>query len=82
MKITITEKGIKPQDVFKIVEDKFNFIAMNQDGEWRMFFTNPYYVKTIISHWLVKNGAHRRNLHLKIDYDGKPEDSLFCRVDL
>ncbi len=82
MQITITEKGIKPEDVFKILPLEFKYIAMNSDGMWGCLRTRPiikWYKNRIGQYkvcWIKGEGDP---LFIDIDYSGLAQDSLFCR---
>lgn len=93
MKIEITDKGIKPEDVFSIVAETYKFICMNSSGEWHLFENEPFYCKGNMhipsSKWMVKSNEVNWIItkygellgKIKIDYSGTPEDSLFCSGD-
>lgn len=92
MKIEITEKGIKPEDLFKILNKEYIYICCNLDGNWLAFkqfvgacgiSIRPSMYGTYCGKGFFWSGHGELSLNeiLKIDYNGKPEDSLFFRGD-
>ena len=76
--IDIINGTIKPEDVFKIIDFKFKYIAMDEDGFWQAYSGKPYLSDD--NFWRMNYGVCcGLQFILGIDYTGDWEDSLHER---
>ena len=62
-------------DVSKYLDKKWNYLAMDADGEFWMFDTKPK-INSINNSWCVDKGEENEELVLNLPYKGDWKDSL------
>ena len=79
LRIQISNEGIAPNQLLKLMHEEYRFIACDADFSWYAFKSRPEFIG---EKWRSDDHQMVVSDCFKIKYDGEPSESLHARPEI